>query len=308
MSIADEYRAIREGAAIGSVAARHQLAVAGADRASYLQGLLTNDIQALTPGSGCYSAWLTPQGRMLTDLEVLESGDLILLDVPEERADATLEQLDRFLFGEDVRLELLKGSLTGTWLHGPQSASILEGTLEGLDGIADWPEYRLSKASFNGVPVVVVRIDQLGVPGFCIYLPPSSEALLVDALRASGATVAGAAALDAARIEVGYPVFGLDMTSDTIPLEAGIEDRAISFSKGCYVGQEVIIRVLHRGHGRVAKKLVGLRVDGPTVSRGAKVWRGIAKSVRSRARLSPRSSARSPSHTCIETFWSQGQQ
>ena len=275
MSIADDYRAIRQHAVIGSITARQQIAVAGADRASYLQGLLTNDIQALTPGMGCYSAWLTPQGRMMTDLEVLESGDMILLDVPDERADSILEQLDRFLFGEDVRLASMRGSLTGVWVHGPSAATLLERLLDGLEGIGLWPEYRLTKASFQGAAAVVVRIDQLGVPGFCVYLEPSFELSLTTALRSAGAIVAGADAIDAVRIENGYPIFGVDMTSDTIPLEAGIENRAISFSKGCYVGQEVIIRVLHRGHGRVAKKLVGLRIeDGPTVGRGAKVLAG----------------------------------
>src|SRR5215510_13091772 len=92
-----DYQAIREGAAIGSIAARAAIGVAGRDRASYLQGLLTNDIEALTPGSGCYSAWLTPQGRMLTDMHVLESGDMLLLDVPAETADATLARLEQFI-------------------------------------------------------------------------------------------------------------------------------------------------------------------------------------------------------------------
>ena len=90
MSLPDDYQTLRNGAAIGAISPRRQLAVAGADRASYLQGLLTNDIQALSPGQGCYAAWLTPQGRMLTDMDVLESGDMILLDVPADRADSTL--------------------------------------------------------------------------------------------------------------------------------------------------------------------------------------------------------------------------
>jgi folate-binding protein YgfZ len=117
----------------------------------------------------------------------------------------------------------------------------------------------------------VARIDQLGVPGFCVYLPPAAESAFKDALRKAGAVDVSPAAIEARRIEAGYPVFGVDMTDDTIPLEAGIETRAISFSKGCYVGQEVIIRVLHRGHGRVARRLVGLRIDGPVARTGSKV-------------------------------------
>jgi folate-binding protein YgfZ len=130
--------------------------------------------------------------------------------------------------------------------------------------------------------VSVARIDQLGVPGYCIYLERAREPQLLSALQASGARVSGGEALEAARIESGYPVFGVDMTETTIPLEAGIESRAISLTKGCYVGQEIIIRVLHRGGGRVAKKLVGLRIDGPAeaghyvhaIERGAKLLSG----------------------------------
>src|SRR4029453_8000506 len=116
----DDYRHIREESAIGAIAPRHQIAVAGPDRATYLQGLLTNDIPALSPGTGCYSAWLTPQGRMLTDMHVLQSDGIILLDVPAETSDATRERLEQFIFTENVQVESLKGSLSSVWIHGPK--------------------------------------------------------------------------------------------------------------------------------------------------------------------------------------------
>ena len=94
----DSYLALKEGAAIGAVAPRTAIGLSGKDRSAFLQGLLTNDVQALTAGSGCYSAWLTPQGRMLTDLHIFESGDMMLVDVPAELAQATLQRLDQFLF------------------------------------------------------------------------------------------------------------------------------------------------------------------------------------------------------------------
>jgi tRNA-modifying protein YgfZ len=270
----DHFRAIHEGAAIGSLGLRGQVAVAGTDRALYLQGLLTNDIQALTAGTGCYSAWLTPQGRMLTDMHVFESGDTILLDVPADQLESTLQRLDQFLFSEDVQLADLAGSLRGVWLHGPRAATLIERAISGLTGVADWPDYRNARAEFNGTPAVVARINQLGVPGFCVYISPEQEQTLLVQLRDAGAAQADAVTLEAARIEAGYPLFGVDMTEDTIPLEAGIEQRAISFTKGCYVGQEVIIRVLHRGHGRVAKKLVGLQIDGAMPQAGARLLAG----------------------------------
>jgi folate-binding protein YgfZ len=262
----DSYRALKETAVIGAIDERRAIAVAGNDRASFLQGLLTNDIQTLTAGTGCYAAWLTPQGRMITDLHVFESGDMILLDVPAELAQDTLQRLEQFIFSEDVRVEDLAEALTSIWVHGPQASSIVERVLTPLDAartlmVGDWAEYQNARAAFAGTPVVVARVSQLGVPGFCIYVDPSSAAAVEDALKSAGAIPVEPATIEAARIEAGYPLWGADMTDDTIPLEAGIEDRAISLSKGCYVGQEVIIRVLHRGHGRVARRLVALRPD-----------------------------------------------
>ncbi len=267
----DDYRHIREEAAIGAVAPRHQIAVAGPDRATYLQGLLTNDIPALTPGTGCYSAWLTPQGRMLTDMHVLESGSMILLDVPAETTEATRERLEQFIFTEDVQVASLAESLSGVWIHGPKAPAVLEGVMRAT-GLAAWADYHHTQLEFHGQPVSVARIDQLGVPGFVIYVERAREQDLIGALTDAGARVVSAQAIEAARVEAGYPVFGVDMTDDTIPLEAGIEDRAISLTKGCYVGQEVIIRVLHRGHGRVVRKLVGLRIEGPVPQRGARLF------------------------------------
>ena len=258
MSLSEDYRAIHESAVVGALQPRRQIAVAGGDRATYLQGLLTNDITALQPGSGCYAAWLTPQGRMLTDLHVLESGELILLDVPEDQHVATLERLEQFLFSEDVQLASLSEDLAGVWIHGPAAAGLIEGVLDGLTGLAGWADYQLARSAFGDAPVVVARIDQLGVPGFCVYVAPAARASFEAALEERAAIRVAPDALEAARIEAGYPLFGRDMTSDTIPLEAGIEGRAISLTKGCYVGQEVVIRVLHRGHGRVAKRLVQL--------------------------------------------------
>ena len=122
----DGYRAIQQQAAIGAVAPRLQIAVAGQDRAAYLQGLLTNDIQALTSGTGCYSAWLSPQGRMLTDMHVLESGGMILLDVPADAVEPTVQRLEQFIFTEDVRVGSLAESMSSVWLHGPRASAILE--------------------------------------------------------------------------------------------------------------------------------------------------------------------------------------
>jgi folate-binding protein YgfZ len=263
-----------DGAIIGAVQPSVQLAVKGKDRSSFLQGLLTNDIQALEPGTGCYAAWLTPQGRMVTDLHVLESGGMAILDVPQFTAAATLARLEQFLFSEDVTLGSLEESLQSVWIHGAAAPPVLQRVLDGAGNLAEWPGYRHQPIEFRGEPVVVARIDQLGAPGFSVYLPPGRARTFTAALVDAGAIDGPTETIELARIEAGYPIFGVDMTEETIPLEAGIESRAISTTKGCYVGQEVIIRVLHRGHGRVAKKLVRLAIDGPKPEGGAKLFAG----------------------------------
>jgi tRNA-modifying protein YgfZ len=274
MTLAEEYRALKEKAVIGTVAPRSTIAVRGRDRKEYLHGLLTNDIRSLTPGRGCYAAWLTPQGRMLTDLHVFELDDMVLLDVPAELSTAVLQRLDRSLFSEDVQLSDLSHTLTPVWVHGPRSAVAVQKVLGKSSAPDLWLDYQNERLEFGGVAAVLVRVDQLGVPGFGIYVDPGHRADLRRALEVSGAPQVDSATIEAARIEAGYPLFGVDMAEDTIPLEAGIEDRAISFTKGCYVGQEVIVRVLHRGHGRVVRKLVGLRLTAAVRSRSAKIFAG----------------------------------
>jgi len=266
MTAPDDYTALHEHAVIGAIAARGQVAIAGPERATFLQGLLTNDTASLVPGRGCYAAWLTPQGRMLCDLHVLESGDMMLLDVPATDVIQIADRLEQFHFTEDVQIAALD-TLRSVWVHGPATARLLE-----HEEYNSWAQYQNARVEFAGVPVVIARVDQLGVPGFVIFADAQQQDDVTREVVASGALHATPATLEAARIEARYPVFGIDMTPDTIPLEAGIEDRAISLTKGCYVGQEVIIRVLHRGHGRVARKLVQLGIEGDVPLPNAKVF------------------------------------
>src|SRR5258705_3675564 len=274
MTFPDDYSALHEGAIIGAIAERRPIAVSGPDRGSFLQGLLTNDIPSLAAGQGCYAAWLTPQGRMIIDLHGLESGDMLLLDVPAADAEQTAGRLEQFHFTEDVQIANLAGSLRSVWLHGPTASQILTKLAPPTEKFAAWTSYQNARAEIGGAPVAIARIDQLAVPGYVIYVDVQQEAPLTKLLVAACAVPATPPTLEAARIEAGYPVFGIDMSSDTIPLEAAIEDRAISLTKGCYVGQEVIIRVLHRGHGRVARKLVGLTLDGEAVPEPGAAIRG----------------------------------
>jgi folate-binding protein YgfZ len=260
------YDAARRHAAFVERSDRGRIVVSGTERASYLQGLLTNDIVALKAGQGCYAAYLTAQGRMIADLYVYELGDVLLLTMSGGVKDGVMAKLDQFIFSEDVQL----GDVTGTFAQiavvGPDAAvkvaSIVSGVSEPtLRGMA---EHGNARGEWAGA-AIVTRIADTGEPGFDLFVERAQVDALKTALMAAGVNELDKGTAEAVRVESGVPVFGRDMDEDTIPLEAGIEARAISFSKGCYVGQEVIIRVLHRGHGRVARKLVGLTLDGEQV-------------------------------------------
>ena len=250
--------------------------IAGADRRSYLQGLLTNDIEALSPGTGCYSALLTAQGRMITDMRVVELGDAILIDVPVALAEAIATHLERFVFSEDVQVRNVTTDRGEIGLYGPAAAALATSLLHPATNVADLPLFGSTRGTHDGAEVIVIRSDEPGVHGFDFVLDAVRVPALTDALQSEGAARVDVYSAEAVRIEAGRPRFGLDMDGDTIPLEAGIEDRAISRSKGCYVGQEVIIRVLDRGHGRVARRLVGLSFDPgkPAPAPGAKISSG----------------------------------
>jgi len=261
------YTAARERAAWLDRSNRGRIVVSGADRRSYLQGLLTNDIAALTPGSGCYAAYLRAQGRMIADLWVYELGDLVLLAMHGDVKDTVLARLDQFIFGEDVQLGDVTATFAEIAIVGPHAAAAVARALTGVsaDVLTALPEHGNVRAQFDGAPAIVTRGSDVGEPGFEVYLGAEQRDAFVRALESAGAVALDAETAEAIRIEAGVPLFHRDMDEETIPLEAGIEQRAISLTKGCYVGQEVIIRVLHRGHGRVARRLVGLAVDGPVV-------------------------------------------
>lgn len=269
----EEYRTARQAAGVVGRADRGWIVVSGGDRASFLHGLLTNDVASLRGGDGRYAAYLTPQGRMIADMWVYELGDVILLSVPQDVKDTLLAKLDQLIFSEDVQLGDVTDTFAAVTVIGPQSSSAVASALGMPDAVlTGLAEHGNLRASFNEQPAIVLRVTDWGEPGYDVLVEAAQIESLRAALHAAGVADLAEAVVQACRIEAGIPKFRQDMDEDTIPLEAGIEARAISLSKGCYVGQEVIIRVLHRGHGRVARRLVGLVFpQGPVPSPGAVV-------------------------------------
>lgn len=230
-----------------------RLEVWGPDATEWLQGLLTQDIKPLPVGAGAHATYLTPQGRLVADLRVLRREGKYLLDTPAVSRATLLSRLDQFVIMEDVTVADVSDTLGCLTVLGPQAAASVSactgrttGELEALPVFGHLP------LEMGGL---VVRTDAFGVDGFDLMAPVDSLGVWRTLLSARVDKVT-ADVLDTARIEAGRPRFGVDMHDDTIPLEAGLETRAISFDKGCYVGQEVVIRILHRGQGRVARRLV----------------------------------------------------
>jgi tRNA-modifying protein YgfZ len=263
------YGAARESAAVFDRSQRGKIAVAGSDRRTYLHAMLTNDIASLAPGGGCYAAYLTPQGRMIADMRVLELGDLVLLDVDPSATSAVLQKLDQLIFSEAVKLGDLSDAFGELTVAGPLAARVVSDVLSGSGeqgpserDLAGWQEFRNVRASFRGEMVLVATSQETGEAGFDLYVERSHVQDLTAALVAAGAVPARPADWEVLRVEAGRPAFGIDMDADTSPLEAGIEGRAVSFTKGCYPGQEVVIRIVG---GRVVRKIAGLRVAGGMV-------------------------------------------
>ena len=232
-----------------------RLRITGQDRRSYLHNLLTNDIENLSPGDTRYAALLTPQGRMISDMHVHEYGDGILMTVPAQLAEPLRERLDQFIFSEDVQVEDVTSSTIQVGIYGP---------------LASHAVARMPADS----KIATMNADEFGLPGFEQISTGDDTARVAAAL--DGVMPVSLSDLEVCRIEAGVPRFLVDMTDDTIPLEAGIEDRAISLTKGCYVGQEIIIRVLHRGGGRVARRLVriGFAADAQVPGRATRLLSG----------------------------------
>ena len=235
MAISSGYDSLLAGPAVVRRTDRGIVRLRGADRITWLQGLVTNDIAAIQPGQRVYSAYLTPQGRMITDMWVVAISDSLLLDIPASLSAPLATRLDGLIFAEDVQIDDVSGELAVFQLFGSTPA---EGIATAL--VAD---------DTYGIGSHAAYVSLAELPSFLASSSPAPAEVTLDTL-------------DILRIEAGVPRFLVDMTDETIPLEAGIEDRAVSFTKGCYVGQEIIVRVTTRGGGRVARKLVGLVAPG----------------------------------------------
>jgi len=276
----DYYRSLKETGGLVTRLNRGRIALSGDDRATYLQGLLTNDIVSLPEGHGCYAVYLTPQGRIVADAEVFNVGDRLLLDVHGSVKQLLVDRFEELIFTEDVSIEDWTDTWTGYVLAGPKADSYLAKVLPQTSAqIGRWPINVCQQLSIGGASLIVSHSDPFGIDGFYVWAEREAAEELRRMLLEAGCSEVDEETADVVRIEQGRPVFPNDLNAEVIPLEAGIENRAISFTKGCYVGQEVVVRILHRGQGRLSRKLIGLQMKSlcdpsSMPSAGGRLWSG----------------------------------
>jgi len=255
------YEALRHGAAWMNVSTRGRIAVRGRDRARLLHNLTSNEVKKLAPGSGCYAFLLSPQGRIQADLTLLAFDDHILLDTEPELREKIVQHIRRYIVADQVELEDVTAATCAIALEGPESALVLE-KAGGTAPAADYQHQAWGEGT-------VVRISLTGQPGFRVYAAAGAADEIVRSLAEAGAQPATEEDARVVRIENGWPRYGEDIRDTSLPQETG-QMHAVSFSKGCYLGQEIVERIRAQGH--VNRKLVRLRLDSATpLPAGAKL-------------------------------------
>ncbi len=245
-----QYRQLREECGLLDRSGRGKLMVSGSEAAEYLQGQLTNDVEALSPGEGQYAALLDRKGHMQADMRVVRlSPEEIWVDTEPEALEAARGHLEMYKIGRDVAVADLTAERAILSLIGPRSVEVA--------GTAALPDKSCEETSTAGTACLAV-----GTAGGVDLIANSTDAeRLREALTGAGAVEVGPEAAEVLRIEAGTPRFGAEMSVETMPAEAGIVERAISFTKGCYIGQEPVARLHYKG--RPNRHLRGLELSAP---------------------------------------------
>ncbi len=269
-----EHAALRGSAGVLDLSFRSRIVLTGADRVRLLNGQVTNEVKGLPAGAGCYAALISNKGRMESDANIYILPNEILLDFEPGLTGAITQRLEKYIIADDVQVVDAAPHYGLLSVQGPRAWSVIAAL--GI-GLAE-PVKSFAWSSVNDVTlgeVYCMNQPRLGSTGFDLFVPSDSLGAVADKLIAAANEVGGRAcgwtAVDVARIEAGIPRFGVEMDATNLPPEAGIEARAISYSKGCYIGQEVIARL--RTYGQVARALRGLRLadDQPLPARGDKL-------------------------------------
>ncbi len=266
-----DYRTITEACGVLDRSERGKLALSGPDAKAFLQGQVSNDVVSLIPGTGCYAAFLTPKGKMLGDLRILDTGEELLLDTERSALQALFNMIRRFSLGFDVALHKRTLECGLLSLLGPETAAVA-----GTATLAEREDSHTT-TGVEGIAARAIRTDT----GIDLLCAAQDTVPLLEALASRGATTVSEEAVECLRIEHGRPRYGIDLDETVIPQEAGLNARAVSFTKGCYVGQETVARLYHRG--KPNRHLRGLQAvasvaPGDAVSAGERIVGAVTSS------------------------------
>jgi folate-binding protein YgfZ len=263
--VAVEYAALRKGAMLIDRSHRTRTTLEGPKAAEVLTGLVTNDVQALAPGHGQYAAALSPKGKIIADVRIFAREGHLLIDVPPRAAAGWMAMLRKFVNPRVAAYVDRSHEMRDVGVFGVSARRVVA-TLTALDAEAleALPPYGHLVAMIDGAAAMVVRSPDLGYEGYEILVAPEVEPLLWQRAANAGATPSGLDAWEIARVEAGRPEWGLDIDESTIPQEANFDElHAISYTKGCYTGQETVARVHFRGHvNRHLRGLQGAESEG----------------------------------------------
>jgi folate-binding protein YgfZ len=273
-----EYQALRESAAVLDLSFRSRLCLAGADRQRFLNGQVTNNVAALKTGQGCYAALVTAKGKLQSDLNVYVLEEEVLLDFEPGLSELVAARLEKYVIADDVQVVDVGSMYSLLSVQGPKAPDVLaQLELEISLPVVPWSFSSREHPTIG--EFYIMKSSRTGRDGFDIFLPATAVGAVADklftAVQNVGGRPCGWDALELARIEAGLPRFGADMDESNLAPEAGLDSRAISYSKGCYIGQEIIARI--RTYGQVAKSLRGLVLSAdldPLPEKGEKLFKG----------------------------------
>lgn len=260
----DEYDALTKSAGVMDLSFRSRVVVTGVDRVRWLNGQVTNNVKDLRAGTGIYAALVSAKGKIQSDLNIYPLRDELLLDFEPGLTESVVKRLEAYIVADDVQLVDAAPHYGLLTVQGPESGAVMARLGFGIElpsaawSFVSWTDTTLGELYLMNHP-------RLGGSGYDLFVPNAALGAVFDKLIASakesGGRACGWKAFETARIEAGVPRFGADMDESNLAPEAGIESKAISYAKGCYIGQEVIARV--RTYGQVAKSLRGLKLaDG----------------------------------------------